>query len=173
MIKLWHLVRHAAPGLVAAQLALGTVSASALFGAVPASAAVLAQHGLWQGVAFRQDDRPVYGAITPMDHGGTAELVVKGDSLSLILSNPDWHFHVDLTVPVHVQIDGASYSGTGTVTRADVVEISHVSLDVLKMFVAGAKAKIDVNDGDVVWTIGLDGFTASMSDALRAYRGSV
>ena len=38
---------------------------------------------------------------------------------------------------------------------------------VLKGFADGAQAVVDINDGDIVWTFDLDGFTAAMSDALK------
>lgn len=112
------------------------------------------------------------GATAKMTKGGTAAFVVKGDTLTLVLTDPDWHLKVNRRPPARVQIDGESFTGRAVVGGRDFIEIPNISMAVLKGFADGAEAVVDINDGDIVWTFDLDGFTAAMSDAMKAYKVS-
>jgi hypothetical protein len=168
MSKLWNLTRRCAAGFIAAQLLIVPVATG--FSAAPASAAtVSAEHGAWQGFSSGS----LVGVMTRMDSGGIAAFVVKGDSYTLLLSNPNWSLKVGARVPVSVTIDGEVFTGTAVASDTDMIEMPNVTTNVLRQFVDGAKAVVDVNDGEIVWSLDLDGFTASMADALRLYRASL
>ncbi|MGB8901624.1 MAG: hypothetical protein WCC90_21325 [Methylocella sp.] len=167
------LTRRLAAGLIATQLMLGTASVSALVSAAPASAATfLSQHGAWQGFFTADDGVTLVGARAEMTKGGTAAFVFHGDTLTLVLTDPDWDLKVNRHPPARVQIDGESFVGKAIVSGRDIVEIPNISMAVLKGFVDGAEAVVDINDGDIVWSFDLDGFTAAMSDALKSYKVS-
>jgi hypothetical protein len=167
------LTRRLAAGLIAAPLMLGTVSVSALIAAAPASAVTfLRQHGSWTGVLPTGAGEVLTGAVAKMTEGGMALFGVKGDTLTLKLTNPAWDLKVGFRPRAYLEIDGKSFTGRAIVTSRDVIEIPDISIDVLKGFADGAQAVVDINDGDIVWTFDLDGFTAAMSDALKGYKVS-
>jgi hypothetical protein len=169
MINARTLMRRLAGGLIAGQLMLGAISIGALVSSSPSSAATLmSPHGVWQGIV--SSGQMAYGAMTKMDKGGTIAFVVKGDTLSLVLSHPDWDLRTDGSMRARVQIDGATYTGTAVVDDRDMIEIENVSSDVLKMFVDGSQAVVDLADGAVVWRLDLDGFTASILEARKYYK---
>ena len=119
MTKVASLARRFAAGLVAAQLAFGAVSVSAVMTAAPAAAAtVLDQQGAWQGFTNVSNGKPVYGALTKLNKGGTAAFVVKDDTLSLLLSDPTWTLTVGRELPVKLTVDGAVFTGTAIVAAA-------------------------------------------------------
>ncbi len=167
------LIRRLAGGLIAGQLILGAISIGSLASSSPSEAAtVMSPHGAWQGIATTGNGQMAYGAMTKLDKGGMVAFVVKGDTLSLVLSDPSWNLRSDGSVQVRLRIDGATYTGTAVVDDRDMIEIPNVSAEVLKMFAGGAQAVVDLGDGAAVWTLSLDGFTASMSDAVRYYQAS-
>ncbi len=167
------LTRRLAAGLIAAPLMLGTVSVSALITAAPASAVTfLRQHGTWQGVLPTGAGEVLTGAVAKMTKGGMALFGVKCDTLTLKLMDPAWDLKVGFHPRAHVEIDGKSFTGRAIVASRDVIEIPDISIDVLKGFADGAQAVVDVNDGDIVWTFDLDGFTAAISDAWNGYKAS-
>jgi hypothetical protein len=162
--KTW--TRRLARGLIAGQLMLGAVSIGALATATPSHAAtVLNPHGAWRGIAEIEDSAVAFGAMTEMRNGGAAAFVVKRGSLSLVLTNSDWTLKNRASIDVSVQIDGTTYSGHGVASDRQTIEIPDVSTEVLKMFVDGSQAEINVNDGDIVWTLDLTGFTAAIVEA--------
>jgi hypothetical protein len=167
------LARRFAAGLVAALLTLGTVSVSAVVSAEPTSAAILlTQHGTWQGFSINDRGATLVGVKAEMIKGGLTAFLVKGDTLSLVLTDPNWDLRIGHRTPVRVQIDDETFIGTAIVSDHDSIEIQNVSLNVLKGFADGAKAVVNVNEGEIVWTLDLDGFTAAMSDALKRYSNS-
>ena len=165
------LTRRCAAGLLAAQLIVGAVSTLAT--AAPAVAAtVLDRHDAWQGFTTTLDGDRLFGAITRMNHGGTAAFLITGDTLSLVMTNPDWDFRDGRTVPVRLTIDGETYTGSGTVRGSDMIEMPNVNKEVMGRFIDGAEATLDVNDGDLVWTLDLHGFTQAMADVVRLVKAS-
>jgi hypothetical protein len=168
MITFINLARRFAASLVAAQLAFGAVSTTALVSAAPANAAVFAQHGFWQGIAASDG----FGARTSVGDVGTAAFIVKGSRLSIVLVDDAWSLNVGVEVPVTVTIDGEVLSGTAVATDEHTVEMSDVRMSVLKQFVDDDMAVVNVNN-DIVWTLNLYGFTAAMTDALNAYRAGL
>jgi hypothetical protein len=162
-----------AAGLVAALLTLGAVSVSAPASAEPASAAsLLKPRGAWQGFSFTRNGAPLLGAKIGTDKGGLIAFMTNGDTLSLVLMNPNWDLKIGHRAPVRVRIDNESFIGTAVVSDRASIEIPDVSLNVFKGFADGAKAEINVNNGDVVYKLDLGGFTAAMSDALEAQKRS-
>lgn len=167
------LTRRVAAGLVAAQLMLGTACVSALISTAPASATTfLRSHGAWQGFVASSDGETLVGARAEMTKGGMAAFVAHGDTLTLALTDPAWDLKVNRRPPVRVQIDGERFIGKAVVSGRDFVEIPNISMAVLKGFADGAQAVVDIDNGDIVWTFDLDGFTAAMSDALKSYKAS-
>ena len=164
--------RRLAVGLIAAPLVLGTVSVTALVSAAPASAfTFLHSHGAagWQGFIPGEDGETWRGATTKMRKGGTTVLVVDGDTVSLILTNPAWDLKVDRRPPASVKVDGESFVGNAVVTHRDIIEISNISMKVIKSLADGAEAVVDIDDGDIVWTLDLHGLSAAMLEALKGY----
>ena len=167
------LIRRLAGGLIARQLILGAISIGSLASSSPSEAAtVTSPHGAWQGIATTGNGQMAYGAMTKLDKGGMVAFVVKGDTLARPERSELNLRMSDGSVQVRLRIDGATYTGTAVVDDRDMIEIPNVSAEVLKMFAGGAQAVVDLGDGAAVWTLSLDGFTASMSDAVRYYQAS-
>jgi hypothetical protein len=165
MSALLNFARRCATGLVTAQLAFGAVSTAALVSAAPADAAVLLQHGFWQGITAAGG----FGAMTSLSDGGKAAFIAKGSTLSLVLVGDGWSLNVGAEMPVTVTIDGHVLSGTAVATDAHTIEVSDVRMSVLKEFVDDDMAVINVNN-DIVWTLNLYGFSAAMTDAANSRR---
>lgn len=164
------LSRRLAAGLVAAPLVFGMVSAPA-FAAPAPSVIFLKTHGDggWQGYYVKNGPEFEFGAITEMNKGGFARIVVKGGAISLILTDPSWDLKANLRVPISVEIDGKTLTGTAVVMGRDIIEVPGAEM-LVKDFGAGAQAIININDGDIVWTLDLHGFTAAIWDASKVYR---
>ena len=157
---------HATGALLAVSLVFGAVPIGATLVATPAAAVTLNSHGMWAGFYTIRDSVKVWGARTDMTGGGSAAVLVTGDTLSIEMRDPSWHLDVGSTMTVSLTIDGANYVGTATVRGRHTIEIPDVSKDVLNMFIEGAVAVIDLDGSDINWTLDLHGFTNSMKDAL-------
>jgi hypothetical protein len=156
--------RRLASGVMAGQLLFGALAIGA---ATPSEAAtVLRAHGAWHGVV--DDSTAAFGAMTEMDNGGVAMFLVKNGSLSLMLGKCCWT--ADSDIDVSVRIDGRTFEGYAQLVNRETIEVPDVSREVLDMFVDGAEGVVNVDNGRIVWTLELDGFTASMADAMQYVR---
>ena len=166
------LARRAAAALIAAPLMFGAVSLPGIVSAAPVSVSVHAVHGAWQSFSLASDNGTSFGAMTKMSKGGTAAFVLDGDSVTLFLSDESWDLDADREVPLRVRIDGDTMTGTALIVTRTMVEMRGIAPEALRKLAVGAQAVIDVDDGDIVWSLDLHGFTAAMSDALRLHKAS-
>ena len=171
MFKISSIVRRLAVGLAAASLMLGTVSAPASAEA-SGKTTILAVHGVWKSFSSRSNRKTLLGIMTKMNKGGTTAIVTDGDTVSLILTDPSWNLKVNRRVPVRVTVDGHTLTGTAVVTSSDMIEMEDLTSNAVKELADGDEAVIDVNEGDIVWTLNLNGFTAAMGDIARLYKTS-
>ena len=127
----------------------------------------LSQHGAWQGFSTVVDGETVVGAMTHMSGGGIAALLMdKNGNLELLLADASWKLRDGMTIPVRLTINGTVYT-FDAVAHGTRIELSNVSKEVLQNLVNGGQAKFDVSNGAVVWTLALDGFYDSISDAVK------
>jgi len=167
--------RRLAAGLIAAPLVLGAVSVTALVCAIPAGA-IATFHpvgsGGWQGFIPDEDGEALAGVLTKMSKGGVFLFGINSHTRTLKLTDPKWDYKVGDHPRVCVKIDGVCFAGRAIVTSPDVIEIPDVSKDLLDGFFDGREAIVDIDDGTIMWTLNLDGFTAAMRDVARYYKAS-
>jgi len=171
MIKIGKLAKQCATGLIAAQLLLGTAAVSTLVPVASADAAtLLVPHGAWRGMLASEAGEKGFGIFTDMEKGGSAALVVKGEDAALAFTDPSWKLKAGDKVAVRVEIDGEGFTGEAIATDATTLQVADVSDDIVLKMAHGAQAIVNLDGGRVVWTLDLDGFSSSLSDAAKAYK---
>ena len=158
-------------GFVAFQLSFATVGVCAIASAAPAGAmSVIGEHGDWKSFMTSIDGRRVIGVSTELDRGGVAAIVVDDGQTSLLLMDESWSIAKGDAIAIAVTIDGETYKGRGTATSAHMIEASGVEADFVRAMLHGKTAVVAF--GPVRWTLDLVGFTASLTDAVKAYSAS-
>jgi hypothetical protein len=166
---LFVLARRAAVGLIAAPLLLG---APLPILAAGAPATVYEAHGTWQSFSSQGARGPVFGVMTKMIKGGVAVLILEGDTVTMLLKDPTWDLSAEGEVPVRVDIDGAILNGAAVVSGRNLLAMPGITGKALNKLASGAEAVIDINSGEIVWSLDLHGFTAAMSDAVKLHNAS-
>jgi hypothetical protein len=153
---------RALSGFIFAQLIIGAVSSFAWGAAVPAAAA--APLG-WETVHAEGDDGMFVGARSRTESDGEFVFATDGTRFSIVFGNENWHLgRQSRFVPVSIKVDNVCFDGEAVVADRGGI-VADVTPELLKAFADGSTATIDINRGDVVWTLDLHGFSAAMLKA--------
>jgi hypothetical protein len=150
-----------------------TIAVVALVGAMACTTASAAwrtirSHGYWESIVAELDGDIITGALTKMDNGATAAILIRGEDINLRLSG-DWDLETGDRARVSIVVDGTTYRGKAKAINDSEYEVQDLTFEFVKAVMDARTAVIVIDD--TRWTLKLRGVTASLRDAIdfKAY----
>ena len=154
-------VKRAAAGLmVASAIAFAGSSAQAEINRI-------SQHGYWETVSGSLDGYPVTGAMTKMNDGSVAAVLITRGDVTFRLSGKTWNLDTGEDVRVRVVIDGSGFKGRARAINDQDLEVTDLKMEFIQALIDGRKAYVEVNGER--WQLNLTGITASLKEAVALY----